>query len=247
MYEQTLILIPTYNESLNVQSMIHELFLKYAGISVLIVDDNSPDKTSKCVEELMNLYPNLYLITRKDQRGLGNAYKEAYQWALNKSFKFFIQMDCDFSHSPDDIKKIVSHLQSSEFGVVLGSRFKNSSGLLKNWSLKRCAFSKVVNFLLRQFFNMPYADLTGGFKGFKREALEEINFSSILSNGFIFQFESIYQLHSKKILMKEIQIDFHKRQKGQSKLRLAIILEALVVVINLKFDRKLPIKHQLAN
>ena len=247
LYEQAIILIPTYNESLNVQAMLHALFAKYSGISILIVDDNSPDHTSNLVDELMSIYPNLYLITRRDRRGLGNAYKEAYQWALNRSFKYFIQMDCDFSHSPDDIKSIFEKLHFENLPVVLGSRFKENLNVFLNWSFKRCVFSKTVNFMLRHFFNMPFSDLTGGFKGFKREALEEINFEAIVSNGFIFQFESIYQLHLKNISMNEIQINFHSRKKGQSKLKLAIIVEALIVVFSLKFERKIQNKTQLAN
>lgn len=239
MYEQTIILIPTFNESLNVQAMIRTLFSKYPGISVLIIDDNSPDHTSMYVEELMKIFPNLYLICRQNRRGLGNAYKDAYQWAINKSFSYFIQMDCDFSHSPADVGSILNHLHFQNKMVVIGTRFKEKKNHSKDWSLKRCLFSRSVNFLLRHFFNVPFSDLTGGFKGFQRKALNEINFDNIISKGFIFQFESIYQLYLKNIPMHEIQINFNERDKGQSKLNLDIILEALFVVLSLKLEKKL--------
>lgn len=237
MTDNSLVIIPTYNEALNVHSMIERLFSLYPDISVLIIDDNSPDKTALVVEELRNRHPNLFLLKRAGKLGLGTAYVEGFKWALLKNYKFIAQMDCDFSHDPADVGRLINAVQTSDAGIAIGSRYSGNDVRTKNWPLYRLAISLSAGFILRLFTGLKVRDISGGFKCFRREALEKINFDNIISKGYVFQFEMTYKVSAWGFKIVEVPIVFHQRVHGQSKMNFSIILEAFSVMFKLRLKK----------
>jgi dolichol-phosphate mannosyltransferase len=237
LFDQSLVIIPTYNEALNVHSMIERLFHLYPEISVLIIDDNSPDNTAMVVEELQEYYPTLFLLKRAGKLGLGTAYLEGFKWALQRDFEYIVQMDCDFSHDPLDIKNLLEAIDSKNADLVLGSRYSEKEVRTEDWSLHRLMLSFSASFMLRSLTGMKIKDMQGGFKAFKKSTLEKINLSNIISKGYVFQFEINYKVHSEKLLIIEVPIIFYQRMLGVSKMHGGIILEAMKVFIQLRFRK----------
>nr|BDT29825.1 polyprenol monophosphomannose synthase [Bacteriovorax sp. HI3] len=236
MINQSLVIIPTYNEALNVDSMIERLFTLYPDISVLIIDDNSPDKTALVVEALKTKHPNLFLIKRAGKLGLGTAYVEGFKWALLKKFKFIAQMDCDFSHDPKDLGRLITALYDGT-AIAIGSRYSGNDIRTKDWPWYRLLISLSAGFILRLFTGLKIRDISGGFKCFKREALEKINFDNIISKGYVFQFEMTYKVHAMGYDIVEIPIVFSERVYGKSKMNLGIVLEAFSVMFRLRLKK----------
>ncbi len=235
MFAHSLIIIPTYNEALNVQLMIDKIFELFPEVSLLIIDDNSPDKTYSIVEMLKYKYPKLSLIKRKEKCGLGTAYIEGFRWALAKKFQHIIQMDCDFSHNPSDIKSLLETLKSTSADLVIGSRYFQNNSHSQNWSFHRKWLSIFASFVFRTFSSLKVRDLTGGFKCFNRSALERILSEEMLSKGFIFQFETNLKAHMLGLKIVETPISFTKRTHGHSKMSLSIIAESIMIFVKLKF------------
>jgi len=234
-FDHTVIIIPTYNEALNVQLMLDSLFGLCPNVSVLIIDDNSPDKTYAIVEMIKFKYPKLYLIKRPLKSGLGTAYDEGFKWALAKKFKYIIQMDCDFSHNPEDVRKLIETLIDKKADLVIGSRFLEKKTQNHQWSSKRKYFSSFASTMLRILSGANINDITGGFKCFSRETLEKILKDELKSKGFIFQFETNYKAHNLGLKIIEIPIMFNQRRFGNSKMSLSIILESILIFFRLKF------------
>ena len=237
MINQSVVIIPTYNEALNVQPMIEKLFELYPEISVLIIDDNSPDKTSYVVEALKTKHPSLYLIKRAGKLGLGTAYLEGFEWALLKKFRFIIQMDCDFSHDPKDVQNLLNEVINQNAEVAIGSRYSGNAIRTENWPIRRLLLSYTAAFGLRVLTGLKIRDALGGFKCFRREALEKINLKNIISKGYVFQFEINYKVHSLGYKIIEVPIIFSQRVMGVSKMNLGIILEALMVICQLRIKK----------
>lgn len=235
MLEHSLVIIPTYNEALNAQMLLEKIFELYPEISVLVIDDNSPDKTYHIIEIIKFKYPKLSLIKRDGKNGLGTAYVEGFKWALAKKFKYIVQMDCDLSHDPKDIKQLIETIKDKNADLVIGSRYFENNLKIQNWKTHRKILSVTASLMLRTFTGVRLMDLTGGFKCFNRLTLEKMNLDQIISKGFIFQFETNYRVHQLGLKIIEIPITFNQRILGNSKMSLEIILESIVIFFKLRF------------
>jgi dolichol-phosphate mannosyltransferase len=221
-----LIVIPTYNEVQNVEGITTALLaLGIPGLSVLIVDDQSPDGTGELAERLAQHVPGrIRVLHRNGQRGLGRAYVDGFQWALEQGADPIIQMDADFSHSPNYIPAILEETNSHD--VVVGSRYVKGGQVDRHWSLNRYALSWGANVYARTFLGIKTQDSTAGFKCWRRTALEAINLSSILSDGYVFQVEMTYVAERLGLSIVEMPIYFEDRRIGKSKMSIPVKLEA---------------------
>lgn len=230
------VVIPTYNEKNNLGFLTEKIFsLKIPNLSLLIVDDNSPDGTGKFAEELANKYP-IKVIHREKKEGLGRAYVDALKKLLSGSDRpdFVIQMDADLSHDPAAIPQMLEKIRDCD--LVLGSRYI-PGGRTENWDFFRKLISRFGNIYARSILNVPYHDLTGGFKCFRREVLENIDLDLLSSTGYNFQIETTYKAHQKGYKICEIPITFTERKSGVSKFNLGIILESFWKVLLLRFKK----------
>ncbi len=224
MSEKILIIIPTYNEAHNIENLIKEVFTHVRESHVLVVDDNSPDGTSEIVKNLKNMDKHVQLIKRQGKLGLRSAYQEGYRYALKNNFSTIIQMDGDFSHHPRYLPSLI--LTAKNADLVLGSR-NVAGGSVIGWGFLRKLISRGGSFYAKSILHVPYHDLTGGFKCFKRHTLEAIDFESLKSNGYAFQIETTWRAHRKGLSIIEIPIVFENRTKGKSKMSASIFREAL--------------------
>lgn len=240
-FATSLIIIPTYNEIDNAGRMIDTVFKLYPEISVIIIDDGSPDGTGNLVKEKQKEFKNLYLIERSGKLGLGTAYITGFKWALERKFDFVFEMDCDFSHDPGDIKRLLAAAQNND--MIIGSRYVGGIRII-NWPFKRLLLSYLASIYTRFITGIPVQDTTGGFKCFTRKALESLNLDKIFSNGYSFQLELNYKIWSKGLRIYEVPIVFYERRDGQSKMSGGIIFEAVFAVFLLRFKKSLGLLNQ---
>lgn len=233
-YSQSLIIIPTYNEILNVEKMLTTLFDLYPEVSILIIEDGSPDGTADVVKRLMTTYKNLSIIERKGKLGLGTAYVTGFKWALERSYEYIFEMDCDFSHDPKQIADLLTAAQTND--LVIGSRYIDGIRII-NWPFRRLLLSYGASIYTRIVTGLPIYDTTGGFKCFNRKALQSLDLNKIMSNGYGFQLEINYKVYSKGLKVKEVPIIFYERTEGQSKMGGNIIFEAFFNVIALRIKK----------
>ncbi|MEE1068764.1 MAG: polyprenol monophosphomannose synthase [Fibrobacteraceae bacterium] len=231
-YEKSLVVIPTYNEKENILSIIPEVLAQNACFEVLVVDDGSPDGTGDLVEEFSKSEPRVHLMRRKGKLGLGSAYVAGFKWALERDYQYIFEMDADFSHSPKDLTRFLD--KAAEADLVLGSRYMNRRISVVNWDLRRLILSYGANLYSRIVTGLPVSDATGGFKCFRRSALEALDFSKMKSDGYCFQIETSFKVWKKKMRVAEIPIVFTDRTKGESKMSGGIISEAFFLVIKLR-------------
>lgn len=232
---KTFCIIPTYNEKDNISRLIEALFhFQYEDFTVLVVDDNSPDGTGEEVEKLRGTHPTLQIIHRREKLGLGTAYVEGFQKALTEGAERIIQMDADWSHDPKYIPLILEALKEAD--LVLGSRYIPGGGI-ENWSAVRKAISRFGNLYARAILRVSVKDLTGGFKCYRRKALEAIGLDGLSSVGYNFQIETTYKAYKKGFRVREIPIVFTERKLGQSKFNIRIILESFWKVIKLAYGK----------
>jgi dolichol-phosphate mannosyltransferase len=231
-YEKSLVVIPTYNEKENILSIIPEVLAQNACFEVLVVDDGSPDGTGDLVEEFSKSEPRVHLMRRKGKLGLGSAYVAGFKWALERDYQYIFEMDADFSHSPKDLTRFLD--KAAEADLVLGSRYMNRRISVVNWDLRRLILSYGANLYSRIVTGLPVSDATGGFKCFRRSALEALDFSKMKSDGYCFQIETSFKVWKKKMRVAEIPIVFTDRTKGESKVSGGIISEAFFLVIKLR-------------
>ena len=236
MKDNSLIIIPTYNEAENILNVINKIFSIDDNTSILVVDDNSPDGTSNIVKNLKKDNVNkLFLITRDKKDGLGSAYKEGFKWALEKGYSYIFEMDADLSHDPNEIKNLKRFLINNECDVVIGSRYLDGVSVV-NWPLFRIFLSYFANIYVKLVTSMPVKDSTSGFVGYTNEALSSLDINKIKFNGYAFQIEMKFKLWKKKFKLMEHQIIFVNRKHGKSKMNKSIIFEAIFGVINLKLN-----------
>jgi len=221
---QTLIIVPTYNEKENVQALADELYKCSAELDVLFVDDNSPDGTGAVCDRLAADDKRINVLHRKDKQGLGRAYVAGFKWALEREYNYIFEMDADFSHRPSDIPALREAADNAD--LVLGSRYKGGVRVI-NWPLNRLVLSKGAAWYVQLITGMPFADPTGGYKCYRREVLESIPLDEIKSNGYSFQIEMTYQAWMRGFKVVEIPITFEERRQGHSKMNSSIIREAL--------------------
>ncbi len=230
-YSTSLIIIPTYNEIDNVGKMIDMVFKLYPEISLLIIDDGSPDGTANFVKEKQKEHKNLFIIERKGKLGLGTAYITGFKWALQRNFDFVFEMDCDFSHDPSDIKRLLAAAQNND--MIIGSRYIGGIRII-NWPFKRLLLSYLASIYTRFVTGITVQDTTGGFKCFSKKALLSLNLDNIFSNGYSFQLELNYKIWAKGLRIYEVPIVFYERRDGQSKMNNGIIFEAVFAVFLLR-------------
>jgi dolichol-phosphate mannosyltransferase len=230
----SLVIIPTYNEKDNVELMIRTVFNLPVPFDILIVDDNSPDGTAQIVQSFQKEFPEkLHLLLRKEKNGLGKAYIAGFQWALQKNYNFIFEMDCDFSHNPQDLIRLREACLNN-FDVAIGSRYCKG-GKVKDWPLGRILMSYFASLYVRSILWIPIHDTTSGFKCYKRKVLETIPLESIQFTGYAFQIEMKYAAYKLGFKLTEVPILFKDREKGQSKMSIKIFREALIGVLKMRF------------
>jgi len=228
---ETLVIIPTYNERENIGALLDRLLALPFGLDVLVVDDKSPDGTAAVVRERMAREPRTHLMERAGKLGLGSAYRDGFRYALDHGARFIFEMDADFSHDPASIGDLLAAAQ--EVDVVLGSRYLHGVTVV-NWPLSRLILSRAANVYTRIITGLPVKDATGGFKCFRREALEGIRLDRVHSDGYAFQIEVTFKCWKKGFRIKEVPIVFVDRRAGVSKMNRRIIWEAAGLVWRLR-------------
>ena len=230
-----LVVIPTYNEIENIEDMINELFSLYPEISILVVDDSSPDGTGQKVKQLMENNPNLFILEQNEKSGLANAYINGFKWGLSKGFDLFTSIDADFSHKPIYIKDAVNLIESG-VDIACGSRYaKDGDTTEKHWF--RNFISIGGNIYADFILGDNIKDWTEGFNTYTKDALYKINLDSIKVKGYIFQAEMKYKAVKAGCIVKEFPILFEERKKGKSKMSSHIIIEALISVLRIKLGK----------
>ena len=225
----TLIVVPTYNERENLPRMAQKLLSLPVKVDMLVVDDNSPDGTGKIADELAAKHPEIHVLHRKEKNGLGRAYIAGFKWALDKHYEFIFEMDGDFSHNPDDIPAFLEMIQKENGDLALGSRYINGIRII-NWPLSRLMLSKGAATYVQWITGMPITDPTGGYKCFRRRALQAIDLDQVRSNGYSFQIEMTHKLWRQGYKVVEVPIIFTERLLGHSKMSGHIVREALIRV-----------------
>lgn len=226
------IVIPTYNEAENLPKLLPALLeLPLPDMSILIVDDNSPDGSANLAERIGRDYPGrLKVHKRAGKLGLGTAYVEGYQIALAAGAKYVVQMDADFSHPVEKILEMHAMLKDEDLDVVLGSRYIPGGGVDVNWPLWRKSLSRFGSFYARTILRLKVRDVTGGFRLWRGSSLEKIPLERVISNGYTFQVEMIYLAHKLKLKIGETPFYFADRKWGQSKMSFGIQVEAAMRV-----------------
>lgn len=227
-----LVIIPTYNESENIDKLIPLVLEQDEEIDVLVVDDNSPDGTGRMVEEITSINQRVRLIERPAKMGLGTAYVAGFKYALERDYDCVMEMDADFSHDPQAIPTFIAEAANADF--IQGSRYKDGVNVI-NWPITRLLLSYFANVYTRIITGLPVMDSTGGFRLIKRKALEAIDLDGIKSNGYSFQIELLYKIWRKNFTVKETPIIFYERVQGKSKMSKKIVREAIFMVWKLRF------------
>ncbi len=227
MNSKTLVIVPTYNERDNLPPLAARLLALPVPVDLLVVDDNSPDGTGEVADALAAKHPQLHVLHRAEKDGLGRAYCAGFAWALERDYQFTFEMDGDLSHNPDDVPKLLEAAQGAD--LVLGSRYCNGIRVI-NWPLKRLVLSKGAAKYVRIITGMPFADPTGGYKCFRRTALQTIELQNVRSNGYSFQIELTHMLWRRGMTILEVPIIFTDRFQGRSKMSGKIMREAFVMV-----------------
>lgn len=221
----SLIIIPTYNEIENVESMTRTVMAFDKDFHILFVDDNSPDGTAKKIEELQKEFPDrVHLEMRSGKLGLGTAYIHGFKWAIKNKYDFIFEMDCDFSHNPNDLIRLYDACQQGA-DLSIGSRYCRG-GRVSNWPLKRVLMSYFASLYVRMILWISVKDTTAGFKCYKRKVLETINLDGIIFKGYAFQICMKYATIRHGFKVKEVPITFVDRQFGVSKMSTGIFKEA---------------------
>jgi dolichol-phosphate mannosyltransferase len=228
---KTLVIIPTYNESTNITTLLPQILAQDPTIDVLVVDDNSPDGTGEIVNKMTGENSRIQVIHRQKKSGLGTAYRAGFKHALERGYDYIFEMDADFSHDPGYIPHFLEAIKEAD--LVLGSRYIRGVNVV-NWPMSRLLLSYFANVYTRWVTGLPIRDSTGGFKCFKREVLESINLDRVKSNGYTFQIEMSFRAWKNGFRLKEIPIIFEDRREGQSKMSKKIVREAVWMVWKLR-------------
>ncbi len=240
---ENLIIIPTYNEIENIEKMIRKVFSLTEKFDLLIVDDGSPDGTANKVKELQKEFQDsLFIEERKGKLGLGTAYIHGFKWALlqkdssgvNK-YNYIFEMDCDFSHNPDDLVRLLKACKEGA-DLAVGSRYVKG-GNVNNWDMKRILLSYFASVYVRMILQFNVKDTTAGFKCYRRKVLETINLDQIKFMGYAFQIEMKYSAYRKGFKIVEVPITFVDRVLGTSKMSSKIFKEAFLGVFQMRFKK----------
>ncbi len=235
--QDTLVIIPTYNEKENIENIIRTTFSQKKSFDILVVDDSSPDGTSEIVKSLQKEYPkSLFLEIRKEKTGLGVAYIHGFKWAIERKYDYIIEMDADFSHNPKDLERLYDACVKKGADVAIGSRYSKGVNVV-NWPMSRVLLSyfasKYVHFVTR----LPLHDSTAGFVCYSRKVLEKIKLDKIKFVGYAFQIEMKYKAWKHGFNIREVSVIFTDRTLGESKMSKTIITEAIFGIIKMRFSR----------
>jgi dolichol-phosphate mannosyltransferase len=228
---QTLLLIPTYNEADNIRSVLDQLSDAVPEADILVIDDTSPDGTHDIVRERSRISPQVHLLLREKKEGLARAYLAGFRWGLDRHYQNLVQMDADLSHDPKDVPRLLKALETAD--VAVGSRYIKGGGT-EGWTLPRQFISRGGNVYAQAILGVSYRDLTGGFNAWKRKTLEKIDLATIQSKGYAFQVEMKYRAHKSGHKIVEVPILFKNRIHGYSKMSGLIVREAALRVIQLR-------------
>ena len=232
----SLVIIPTYNEKENIEKMVRKVSSLSVPFDVLIVDDGSPDGTGDIVKRLMNEFTGkLFIEERKGKQGLGTAYIHGFKWALKKSYEYIFEMDADFSHKPEDLMRLREACVKGA-DVAVGSRYV-SGGKVENWPMGRIMMSYFASVYARAVLWINISDTTAGFKCYRRNVLETIDFDCVKFMGYAFQIEMKYTASKLGFKVVEVPITFKDRTEGTSKMSMGIFKEAFWGVLQMRFKK----------
>ena len=220
----SLLLIPTYNEALNIRTLINKIRSTCPALQILVIDDNSSDGTAEIIKQLMVSDNKIELLSRPEKTGLGNAYRAGFAWGLDRNFEYFIEMDADHSHGVADLEKLLG--QADKYDLTIGSRWVKG-GQIIGWAKHREILSRFGSGYSRILLGLNVRDCTSGFRVFSRRATEVICLGKIESNGYGFQVETLYRLHEAGLPVGEVPITFVERREGVSKMHCGIVFEAM--------------------
>ena len=231
---EALVIIPTYNEKENIEKMVRKVFSLPEAFDLLIVDDGSPDGTAAIVKELQKEFEGkLHIEERTGKLGLGTAYIHGFKWGLNRHYQYFFEMDCDFSHNPEDLIKLHDACAIGGADLAIGSRYKSGVNVV-NWPMGRVLMSYYASAYVRFITGTKIRDTTSGFKCYTRKVLETIDLDNIKFKGYAFQIEMKFTASKFGFNIVEIPIIFTDRQEGASKMSKGIFKEAILGVIQMK-------------
>ncbi len=229
-----IIIIPTYNEIENIERLIRNIFSLQRKFHILVVDDNSPDRTAEKIRQLQTeFFGVLFLEVREGKLGLGSAYIHGFNWALSRDYEYIFEMDADFSHNPNDLIRLYNACARGGADVAIGSRYVTGVNVI-NWPMSRVLMSWLASKYVRVITGMDIHDTTAGFVCYRREVLEAIDLEKIQFAGYAFQIEMKFKSYLKKFKITEVPVIFTDRTKGTSKMSSGIISEAVFGVINMK-------------
>ena len=234
--KEAIVIIPTYNEKENVEKMIRKVFSLSYPFHILIIDDGSPDGTASIVKDLQQTFPEaLHLLERKGKLGLGTAYITGFDWAIANKYDYIMEMDCDFSHNPEDLIRLLNACKVDGADMSVGSRYVKG-GALKNWPADRVLISRGASLYVRMITWIGVHDTTAGFVCYKRKVLETIDLSKIRFIGYAFQIEMKFATKKLGFHIKEVPILFVDRIEGISKMSKGIIKEAVLGVLAMQWN-----------
>jgi dolichol-phosphate mannosyltransferase len=229
------VVLPTYNERENIEAIAGAILAALPEARLLVVDDNSPDGTGQLADTLATREPRLSVLHRPGKQGLGVAYRDGFRWVLERpETAAVVQMDADFSHDPRDLPRLLAPLMQ-DADLVLGTRYMHGGGTV-GWPLRRRLISRAGTLFARTLLVLPYRDLTGGFKAWRRELLESIRMRQAAASGYGFQVETTWWAHRRGAKIVQIPIIFRDRVAGSSKMTGSIVREALLMVLRLRWE-----------
>jgi dolichol-phosphate mannosyltransferase len=228
LFSRILVVVPTYNELMNLPHIVPAILHQDHRLDILVVDDGSPDGTGALADRLHEIEPRVNVLHREKKEGLGKAYLAGFRWALERDYEIIFEMDADFSHDPERISDFLRAIESAD--LVLGSRYAGGAVNVINWPISRLMLSLGANLYARVITGLPLTDATGGFKAFRRTVLETLKLDRVRSNGYAFQIEMSFLAWKKGFRLKEIPIVFTDRMEGQSKMNKRIVREAIWMV-----------------
>ncbi|GAB3830116.1 polyprenol monophosphomannose synthase [Pontibacter rugosus] len=234
--KDSLVIIPTYNERENIEAMVRKVMSLSHPFELLIIDDGSPDGTADIVRQLQTEFTGrLHLETRQGKLGLGTAYIHGFKYALRNEYEYIFEMDCDFSHNPDDLIRLYIACATDGYDVAIGSRYVQGVNVV-NWPMSRVLMSYFASYYVRLVTGMPIHDTTAGFKCYRRKVLETIQLNKIRFVGYAFQIEMKFLAYKYGFKIKEVPIIFTDRTKGTSKMSSGIFKEAILGVFKMKIS-----------
>lgn len=230
----TLVIMPTYNESMNIEHSVSELFAHNPSVKLLIVDDNSPDGTGAIAEKLAVADPRITVMHRKEKSGLAGAYKAGFAWGIERGFEFLVEMDADGSHRAQDLPKLLAEAPAHD--LVIGSRW-TSGGKVENWPWHRLLLSRWGNIYAQFMLASSTRDMTAGFRVYSAGLLQRLDLEHLSARGYSFQVEMTRKSEQANATIKEVAITFIEREHGVSKMSQSIVIEAMLLVTTLGLKR----------